>query len=102
MSYQLVVGGGGGVHCKVLSIIPIISSSQLFQNPHEDGMESENPSPGTLALKRCQIVLNLATVLLPHVGINGISENENSEAPPGLPPTYKHFNGQWVPPNNPH
>ena len=54
-----------------------------------------------MALKRCQIVLNLATVLLPHVGINGISENENSEAP-GLPPTYKHFNGQWVPPNNPH
>ena len=64
-------------------------------------MESENPSPGTLALKRCQIVLNLATVLLPHVEINGISENENSEAP-GLPPPYKHFNGQWVPPNNLH
>ena len=87
---------------KVWPMRPI-SSSQLFQNPHNDSMESENSNqaPGTLTLKRCQMVLNLATALLPPVGINGIPENESSE-PPGLPPPYKHFNGQWVPPNNPH
>ena len=80
-----------------------ISPSQLFQNPHEDSMEPENSNQaaGTLALKRCQMVLHLATALFPPVGINGIPENESSE-PPGLPPPYKHFNGQWVPPNNPH